>query len=370
MALDVRIFFLLRFPSVWFEEWRGEETQTEQWDYSSIDKRTGRECLDEEASRIMLESARKEVWRRKAFVGEVSSQGHKLLLEKSPSEYLEPNRDAAHSPSKVLSADRQDAMEAISFDDSDFRLTTVKQPECRPLEADEIDFTLVTQFSMNRLGMVGQQCRLWGRKRPVSVAVYTNLTEVFIKDKLSSVGCHPSTTTLQLLDPAGYPSGSYPTNVLRNMATSAVLTSHAVYVDAETLVSKGLYDNIFSQTAYLKDPKALLVMPAFEYRPACRKNGTSCFHPDLSDVPLSRDELLELWLDDGEYEQDVIQPTYAEFRWGQSSTPYSSWRHQVAGDILTVDCVEVDSQGKSHWEPYFVAQICHGFPLAQEPFMW
>lgn len=260
---------------------------------------------------------------------------------------------------------------AIRFGDLDesgsFRLTTFKEPECRPREVDEIDFTLVTQSSMDRLHAMKHQCHLWGRRRPISIAVSTDSNSTYVKETLSRLGCDLDYVTVQLLDPSAYWQPDI-TNVLRNMAMSAVSTSHAVYVDVETVVSRGLYETLLLQRKHLNDPKAALALPTFEFRPKCRKEGNSCIRDGISDVPLSKEDLLGVWSPDGDYEQETVQPFYADFRWGQSSTPFARWAELKNDESLPVDCIEVDAEGLSQWEPFFVVQACRGLPLAQESF--
>ena len=111
-------------------------------------------------------------------------------------------------------------------------------PQCTPLQrASQVDFTLVTQLSVNRLPIMKQQCQRWGNHRPISIAVASHLAEPVIVKTLSKLGCRNIQVQVLIVEA----DDPYPVNRLRNLALANVRTSHAVYVDADFLVSPNLY---------------------------------------------------------------------------------------------------------------------------------
>jgi hypothetical protein len=196
-----------------------KELRAKRWDHWFVDETTG-ECPDDETAKEMLTLARRSATEKRARYG--------LATYADEVDYhTMENVDGSDSQVILETYYNTQGLEVTALDDSEFRAITPKE-SCRPLEVDEIDFTFATQVSVDRLNMMEHQCCLWGHKRHISIAVYTNNTKTFIKKELSCLGCHPLTTYVEVLDPEPYPIGSYPINKLRNIAMANVHTSHAM----------------------------------------------------------------------------------------------------------------------------------------------
>jgi hypothetical protein len=202
-------------------------------------------------------------------------------------------------------------------------------PECGRLE---IDFTLVTQSSEDRLWMMKHICSRWGKKHPVSLVLYTNRSYNEVIRDLRKMGCisfnnedgnihEKGTSLLQISDSSQYPPEEYPVNQLRNMALSAVQTSHAVYIDIDLWPSIGLYKSLHHPSvleALALDPKLAIVIPSFQLNPQCPPS-VSCPDKNLNKMPFTSVEIPTLILS-----KDVTQldPTNI---WGHGSTDYKQW---------------------------------------------
>jgi hypothetical protein len=62
-------------------------------------------------------------------------------------------------------------------------------PQCTPIDADDVTYTLVTQCSTDRLWMIGHQCKRWGTNHPISLVVYTEQTLEEVTRELVEGGC-------------------------------------------------------------------------------------------------------------------------------------------------------------------------------------
>ena len=241
-----------------------------------------------------------------------------------------------------------------------FQRYTDNAPPCDHLEADNVSFTLVTQLSTDRLWMMEHHCTRWGNESPISVAILTNMTHSQILDQLIQLGCDSSQLTLQLLSADLYPRDDYPVNVLRNLALSAVTTSHVMYADVDFWESEDLRDLLHTQSireALAEDPKRALVIPAFMLIRQCRE-WRECPEANVPRMPRTREEMLHLIKTKHGYPFD---PTN---RGGHGSTMYGTWiRDQEPGDLRDVPCVF-----SNRYEPYLAFRYCQLLPPFQEQF--
>ena len=122
-----------------------------------------------------------------------------------------------------------------------FQRYSVDAPECSPLNADNVSFTLVTQTSVSRLWLMKYHCQRWGPTNPISIAILTNQSASVVKKQLIQLGCHPAMLAVQTLPPIDKNDSNYPTNVLRGMALSAVRTTHVMYIDIDFWLSANLH---------------------------------------------------------------------------------------------------------------------------------
>jgi hypothetical protein len=139
----------------------------------------------------------------------------------------------------------------------------------------DIDITLITQCSLDRVWMLRHICQRW--RGSFSVAVYVNdfsktPSTFSIGDLgLQDTGCAGLGIQLLFMQSA---NELYPVNKLRNMALESVKSSHILMIDVDFWPSDGLRDLILSTaqtnakhdsgSSLLVDPMYGLVVPAFQ----------------------------------------------------------------------------------------------------------
>jgi len=219
---------------------------------------------------------------------------------------------------------------------------------------EDIDFTLVTQLSPIRLGIMKEQCKRWGH-HPISLALASKIaSKQAISRALLAMGCMRTTVTIvREFD-------DYPLNRLQNEALAAIETSHAVYVDADFLVSSSLYAELYEQKSQLHDPKVALVIPAFELRPLCDPGIPSCQELHKLTVPNTKMELLELYYVTNGPEATIAQFDSKKNLAGHASTRFIDWTTQESGALLPIECIT-----SPRCELCAIAEICL---LSKKPF--
>jgi Glycosyl-transferase for dystroglycan len=251
---------------------------------------------------------------------------------------------------------------------SSFARFTAKAPSCRtPLAPDQVEFTVVTQLSLNRLWMMQHHCARW--KHAISIAVYVgnnehgssqqqsqSRTPESIRNELvQTMGCTASLLSVQTV--AGYSDEEYPVNVLRNTALAAVQTSHVVYVDVDFWESTSLFDQLQRHVEVLaSDPKLALVLPAFAMARQCREYE-DCREDNVPRMPHTKNDLIDLLLD---HQASAFDPSNAG---GHGSTRYKEWLVQGDDELLPIECIQ-----SNRYEPYLVVRHCHDLPPFQPAF--
>lgn len=242
---------------------------------------------------------------------------------------------------------------------SEFKRVTTGVPVCKKIDPKDISYTLVTQLSDNRLWMMERHCEGW--KSDVSLAVFTNRTKDLVEKDLVKLGCHRF--SLRVLHTKDYPGeGDYPVNVLRNLAISAVKTSHFLYIDSDFWLSKDTDDVLLRKSVketLSKDPKQAIVIPAYELHSKCTKpkDLAGCRKEKSLMMPQTKVDLLERMNDGAVTVFDPKNPR------GHGSTLYDLWQAQAAGSIASIPCLKSD-----RYEPYLVVQLCRELPPCQEQF--
>lgn len=223
----------------------------------------------------------------------------------------------------------------------------------------EIDFTLVTQLSDDRLWMMEHHCQRYPHK--TSIAVYTNNTyDETIQRLVDDYHCDLSKLDVSVVDAQTVGSFSdYPVNYLRNQALSKVKTSHIVYIDVDFWTSNNLYETLTlpSVTAALwEDPKLALVIPAFMLFRQCT-DYVDCRENNIPRMPHTKTQLVDLIQ---QKRGHIFDPTN---RGGHGSTRYGEWLRQEQGELVDIDCLI-----SKRYEPFVVVRYCQDLPPFQPAF--
>lgn len=241
---------------------------------------------------------------------------------------------------------------------NNFQTETLDAPQCSTIDSGEVTFTLVTQFSEDRLWMMEYHCKRWGNS-PISVSVLTNQTTNEVLDAIYALGCNREQLLVQTLDANDDRVSDYPVNILREMALSAVKTSHVMYVDIDFWESNDLHDILFFPSvrkALSENPKLALVIPAFQLNRQC-KEYRDCPEINIPLMPLNREALVQSVT---ERKTTIFDPTN---RGGHGSTQYDAWSRQESGELYDIPCFK-----SNRYEPYTAFRYCRDLPPFQKQF--
>jgi hypothetical protein len=244
---------------------------------------------------------------------------------------------------------------------SDFQLYTPHAPSCTdPLDARDVSYTLVSQLSNDRLWMVPYHCERWGNN-PISIVVFTDRTASDVKSELISKGCSGESLTLQTVEKTRYdPDGTeYPVNLLRNLAMSAVRTSHVLYADVDFWPSSDLYSILSNETIreeLASDSKLAAIVPVFQMVRMCREYR-DCREANIPRMPENKKGLLRL------LEMEAASPFDPTNHGGHGSTKYKTWKKQATATFVELPCIN-----SNRYEPYLVFRYCSELPPFQEGF--
>lgn len=244
---------------------------------------------------------------------------------------------------------------------SDFQLYTPHAPSCsEPLEAQEVSFTLVSQLSNDRLWMIPYHCERWG-DNPISIVVFTDRTAADVKSELISNGCSEESLTIRTVKRSQFdPDGTeYPVNLLRNLAMSAVKTSHILYADVDFWPSSDLFTIISNETIkerLASDSKLAAIIPVFQMERMCREYK-DCRETNIPKMPRHKKGLM--WLL-GRHGAHSFDPTN---KGGHGSTKYKTWKKQETSTFVDLTCIK-----SNRYEPYLALRYCSELPPFQEGF--
>jgi hypothetical protein len=253
------------------------------------------------------------------------------------------------------------------------------KPECRPLLPNQVSMTLTTQLSLDRMWIMKHQCNRWPAPYPISIAVYLpphhsssddnkNESTHVVKELETNLGCDLSRMTITLLKgspTSGAAMSQYPVNTLRNLALEGVQTTHAAYIDSDFLISKGLYDHLMTTAAIVaNDPKAAMVMPAFEYLQECtfssQEEAVACLTSELdASVPETQEDLFPLLLDRNSQRRPRVQRGFQNFNGKNrfhSTTMYKTWINNQSTPV-PIPCIKTLA-----YEPYLAVRVCRDLP--------
>lgn len=256
-------------------------------------------------------------------------------------------------------SDANNIIQLQHANDDDFQKYTLGAPSCDQITADQVSFTLVTQFSADRLWMMEYHCQRWGSTSPISVAVLANVTTAETRKNILKLGCDPNQLSVQTLDTNAALDVDYPVNILRRMALSAVKTSHVMYVDIDFWEAIDLHELLHLKEvkdSLSLDPKQAIVVPAFQLNRQCREYR-DCPEDNIPRMPRNRKDMLNTLMERKGYPFD---PTN---RGGHGSTMYEQWIQQQPGDLLDIPCIQ-----SNRYEPYLAFRYCHDLPPFQIQF--
>lgn len=242
-----------------------------------------------------------------------------------------------------------------------FKLQSNEAPSCDLSISTEndIEFTLVTQFSDDRLWMLQEHCERW--LGSISISIFTNMTILEVESEITQFGsCNLDTMIIQTLSSVDVPVGDYPINKLRNMALSQVQTSHVFYVDIDFFEGYDLYEILHSTSVrkeFMKRGSLFAsIIPAFAYTRRCLQKE-DCRKDNLHAMPNTQYDLLSMMDKKHIFPFDPYNPR------GQGSTHYSVWKAQETESFHSIDCFK-----SNRYEPFIAFQYCENFPPYQEVF--
>jgi hypothetical protein len=270
-------------------------------------------------------------------------------------------RVVRHAPNRSLPLPKKERV----YDQYNFEVESLSASSCTPLRENDVGFTLVTQLSFNRLVIMKEHCERWAH-HPISLAVGTTEGLEAIYNILSKLGCNTELITVSL-DRDFDVNASYPVNKLRNLAMSQVKTSHAVFIDADFVLSAGLFETLYLHRALLAaDERNAIVIPAFELRKVCETTSYECLTTHLAMLPRDKEELMHLHkksIESNGGRSAILQFNGLSNIHGHASTRYNDWVTQPAEQLLPIECVTSD-----RYEPYLVVRQCRNLPPFQEAF--
>ena len=216
------------------------------------------------------------------------------------------------------------------------------------------------EFSNDRLWMVQYYCERWGVDNPISIAVLTDRSADEIKSELVSLGCSEQNLTVQTVSKTRYdPTGKeYPVNLLRNLAFSAVKTSHITYADVDFRPASDLplLSDEKTKERLASDSKLATVLPVFQLNRQCESYNKVCCERNIPQMPKDKEELINL------IQKKAVSTTQLGTN-GHSSTKYKTWMNQKTGTFVDLPCFK-----SNKYEPYLTVRYCSDLPPFQEGF--
>jgi hypothetical protein len=197
----------------------------------------------------------------------------------------------------------------------------------------------------------------------MSIAIFTDRTAEDIKSELTSGGCSEDLLTVQTVSKTKYDSSEteYPINLLRNLAFSAVKTSHVVYADVDFWPTSDLLSIMSNETVkerLASDSKLAVVIPAFQLSSRYCEYMADCCEENVLAMPMNKDELIAL------IEMEAASAFDPQNQGGHGSTNYVMWKDQMAGKLEDLSCIE-----SNRYEPYLTLRYCSEMPPFQERFV-
>lgn len=229
---------------------------------------------------------------------------------------------------------------------------------CTSLDPADVSMTLVTQCDDARVPLLAQLCARW--TQPIAMAVLTHRTVPQMEEELLALGCRREQLQIATLSPHWHAIDAYPVNHLRNLAVRMVQTTHMIYLDIDFVPSSDLESTLLHsqhiRQALAEDHRQALVVPAFEYKPACWNCST--YEELVQALPRNKTELLML------HSRGEVSMFHDYWPVAHDSTDYDAWMlHQEPAGLLDIPCIRAN-----HYEPYLVLRKCRDLPPFQQAF--
>ncbi|CAO3648068.1 unnamed protein product [Mucor hiemalis] len=214
----------------------------------------------------------------------------------------------------------------------------------REATTNNIDVTMISQFSVNRLDTFAKAIEAW--PGPISVAIYltkaTDIDELIEYFKIESNMETYSRVTLTLVKPNYHASDhlAYPINHLRNLAITESSTDYIFVVDADFAPSINLYPYVRNRLIpfilYQGNslPSTAWVVPCFAIREVFQ---------DLP-IPTSYDELRKMIGNNMAY---ITDP-------GAGHGPTLATEIAIVRPLLLGNPLAYEVCYESQWEPYYI----------------
>ena len=253
----------------------------------------------------------------------------------------------------------------------------------QPGSPENIDFTLVSQCSFNRIWMLRHICKRWTGDIVIAVLLdpdfWNRHPMPLVKDCQDTVneetGKTRTVTLLPYLNEASTTNNNnnnssghekvlqfYPVNALRNYALCQVSTSHIFYTDMDLWPSSTLYHRLhLTKRLYPKrfmNPQHATVVPAFALESMCNSTGPGepCQIPTNS-VPGTFEELKRCVF---RKKCHVFDRHNFE---GHATTDYRNWVFSRQKNFRLLPCIR-----SNRYEPYLVLPASPKTPLFDEMF--
>jgi Glycosyl-transferase for dystroglycan len=230
-----------------------------------------------------------------------------------------------------------------------------------------VEFTLVTQSSLDRLWLLQHHCARWTGS--ISVAVYigndTQTADSIRHDLVRDYNCTANFLVISTI--SGYTKETFPINALRNAALRAVTTSHVVFIDVDFLFPLHMREQLRHHfaTDLASNPKLALVLPAFELKQSSgsssSSSSSSSTEPNISLVPSDKAQLLRWW--DPHRPKNTVDVFHKYCKECHGSTRYDDWIDQPDHVLLPIHCID-----SRLYEPYMAFRYCRELPPFQEAF--
>ncbi|OQR75959.1 glycosyltransferase protein LARGE2-like, partial [Tropilaelaps mercedesae] len=229
------------------------------------------------------------------------------------------------------------------------------EPHSEELGGLRDDVSLVTQVSMDRLGVLEHTLDQWDT--PVSLVIYAPFKDgrlldddwqrLYISKKVAAFKLHPSSVVSLVY--SSDKAEQYPINALRNIAIRQAHSRFLLLADADFQPSPDLTARVLplARDRSALSPRTSIIVPAFEYADVPHKSDV---------VAANKQELMQLI-----HAQGIVSP----FRRKESPQSHAStdyWRWYTASEAYEV------RPSSDKFEPYLVVEKNAHLPLYWEKF--